>query len=137
MICDAFLQQILLRPTDYDVIATMNLNGDYISDALAAMVGGIGIAPGANISDDFAVFEATHGTAPKYAGKNQVNPGSLILSAEMMLRHMGWLEAADLIIDSMDRTISAKKVTYDFARMMNDAEQVSSSGFADEMIKRM
>ena len=137
VICDAFLQQILLRPTDYDVIATMNLNGDYISDALAAMVGGIGIAPGANISDDFAVFEATHGTAPKYAGKNQVNPGSLILSAEMMLRHMGWLEAADLILDSMDRTISAKKVTYDFARMMNDAEQVSSSGFADEMIKRM
>ena len=137
VICDAFLQQILLRPTDYDVIATMNLNGDYISDALAAMVGGIGIAPGANISDDFAVFEATHGTAPKYAGKNQVNPGSLILSAEMMLRHMGWLEAADLILDSMDRTISAKKVTYDFARMMDDAEQVSSSGFADEMIKRM
>ena len=137
VICDAFLQQILLRPTDYDVIATMNLNGDYISDALAAMVGGIGIAPGANISDDFAVFEATHGTAPKYAGKNQVNPGSLILSAEMMLRHMGWLEASDLIIDSMDRTISAKKVTYDFARMMDDAEQVSSSGFADEMIKRM
>ena len=137
VICDAFLQQILLRPTDYDVIATMNLNGDYISDALAAMVGGIGIAPGANISDDFAVFEATHGTAPKYAGKNQVNPGSLILSAEMMLRHMGWLEAADLIIDSMDRTISARKVTYDFARMMDDAEQVSSSGFADEMIKRM
>ena len=137
VICDAFLQQILLRPTDYDVIATMNLNGDYISDALAAMVGGIGIAPGANISDDFAVFEATHGTAPKYAGKNQVNPGSLILSAEMMLRHMGWLEAADLIIDSMDRTISAKKVTYDFARMMNDADKVSSSGFADEMIKRM
>ena len=137
VICDAFLQQILLRPTDYDVIATMHLNGDYISDALAAMVGGIGIAPGANISDDFAVFEATHGTAPKYAGKNQVNPGSLILSAEMMLRHMGWLEAADLIIDSMDRTISAKKVTYDFARMMDDAEQVSSSGFADEMIKRM
>ncbi len=137
VICDAFLQQILLRPTDYDVIATMNLNGDYISDALAAMVGGIGIAPGANLSDDFAVFEATHGTAPKYAGKNQVNPGSLILSAEMMLRHMGWLEAADLLIESMDRTISAKKVTYDFARMMNDAEKVSSSGFADEMIKRM
>ena len=137
VICDAFLQQILLRPTDYDVIATMNLNGDYISDALAAMVGGIGIAPGANLSDDFAVFEATHGTAPKYAGKNQVNPGSLILSAEMMLRHMGWLEAADLLIESMDRTIGAKKVTYDFARMMNDAEKVSSSGFADEMIKRM
>ena len=121
----------------YDVIATMNLNGDYISDALAAMVGGIGIAPGANISDKYAVFEATHGTAPKYAGKNQVNPGSLILSAEMMLRHMGWNEAADLIITSMDRTIAAKHVTYDFARMMDDAIKVSSSGFADEMIKRM
>ena len=137
VICDAFLQQILLRPKDYDVIATMNLNGDYISDALAAMVGGIGIAPGANLSDKYAVFEATHGTAPKYAGKNQVNPGSLILSAEMMLRHMGWNEAADLIITSMDRTIAAKHVTYDFARMMDDAIKVSSSGFADEMIKRM
>ena len=137
VICDAFLQQILLRPTEYDVIATMNLNGDYISDALAAMVGGIGIAPGANISDQYAVFEATHGTAPKYAGQNRVNPGSLILSAEMMLRHMGWIEAADLIIKSMDRTISAKKVTYDFARMMTDADLVSSSGFGDEMIKRM
>tara|TARA_B100001248_G_scaffold258009_1_gene241444 strand:- start:890 stop:2143 length:1254 start_codon:yes stop_codon:yes gene_type:complete len=137
VICDAFLQQILLRPTEYDVIATMNLNGDYISDALAAMVGGIGIAPGANISDQYAVFEATHGTAPKYAGQNKVNPGSLILSAEMMLRHMGWIEAADLIIKSMDRTISAKKVTYDFARMMTDADMVSSSGFGDEMIKRM
>ena len=137
VICDAFLQQILLRPTEYDVIATMNLNGDYISDALAAMVGGIGIAPGANISDEYAVFEATHGTAPKYAGKNQVNPGSLILSAEMMLRHMGWIEAADLIISSMERTIGAKKVTYDFARMMEDADKVTSSGFADEMIKRM
>ncbi len=137
VICDAFLQQILLRPTEYDVIATMNLNGDYISDALAAMVGGIGIAPGANISDEYAVFEATHGTAPKYAGQNRVNPGSLILSAEMMLRYMGWTEASDLIISSMDRAISAKKVTYDFARMMNDAELVSSSGFADEMIKRM
>jgi len=137
VICDAFLQQIVLRPTDYDVIATMNLNGDYISDALAAMVGGIGIAPGANISDDYAVFEATHGTAPKYAGKNQVNPGSLILSAEMMLRHMGWVEAADILVNSMDRTISAKKVTYDFARMMSDADKVSSSGFGDEMIKRM
>ncbi|MFL2707475.1 MAG: NADP-dependent isocitrate dehydrogenase [Gammaproteobacteria bacterium] len=137
VICDAFLQQILLRPTDYDVIATMNLNGDYISDALAAMVGGIGIAPGANISDNYAIFEATHGTAPKYAGKNQVNPGSLILSAEMMLRHMSWSEAADLLIKSMDRTIAAKKVTYDFARMMDDADKVSSSGFADEMIKRM
>ena len=131
------MQQIILRPTDYDVIATMNLNGDYISDALAAMVGGIGIAPGANISDNYAIFEATHGTAPKYAGKNQVNPGSLILSAEMMLRHMSWSEAADLLIKSMDRTIAAKKVTYDFARMMDDADKVSSSGFADEMIKRM
>ena len=137
VICDAFLQQILLRPTEYDVIATMNLNGDYISDALAAMVGGIGIAPGANISDEYAVFEATHGTAPKYAGQNKVNPGSLILSAEMMLRHMGWIEAADLIMSSMDRAIGAKKVTYDFARMMSDADLVSSSGFADEMIKRM
>ena len=137
VICDAFLQQILLRPTEYDVIATMNLNGDYISDALAAMVGGIGIAPGPNISDEYAVFEATHGTAPKYAGKNQVNPGSLILSAEMMLRHMGWTEAADIVMKAMDRTIGAKKVTYDFARMMNDADKVSSSGFADEMIKRM
>ena len=137
VICDAFLQQILLRPTEYDVIATMNLNGDYISDALADMVGGIGIAPGANISDDYAVFEATHGTAPKYAGKNQVNPGSIILSAEMMLRHMGWVEAADILMESMDRTISAKKVTYDFHRMMDNAEKVTSSGFADEMIKRM
>ena len=137
VICDAFLQQILTRPTEYDVIATMNLNGDYISDALAAMVGGIGIAPGANISDDYAVFEATHGTAPKYAGKNKVNPGSLILSAEMMLRHMGWTEASDLIIKSMDRAIAAKKVTYDFERMMDNADLVSSSGFADEMIKRM
>ncbi len=137
VICDAFLQQILLRPTEYDVIATMNLNGDYISDALAAMVGGIGIAPGANISDEYAVFEATHGTAPKYAGQNKVNPGSLILSAEMMLRHMGWIEAADIIMTSMERTIGAKKVTYDFARMMSDADLVTSSGFADEMIKRM
>ena len=137
VICDAFLQQILLRPTEYDVIATMNLNGDYISDALAAMVGGIGIAPGANISDEYAVFEATHGTAPKYAGQNRVNPGSLILSAEMMLRHMGWTEAADIIMSSMERTIGAKKVTYDFARMMTDADLVSSSEFADEMIKRM
>ncbi len=137
VICDAFLQQILLRPTEYDVIATMNLNGDYISDALAAMVGGIGIAPGANISDEYAVFEATHGTAPKYAGQNRVNPGSLILSAEMMLRYMGWTEASDIIMSSMDRAISAKKVTYDFARMMSDADLVSSSGFAYEMIKRM
>ena len=137
VICDAFLQQILLRPKDYDVIATMNLNGDYISDALAACVGGIGIAPGANLSDDYAVFEATHGTAPKYAGQDKVNPGSLILSAEMMLRHMGWVEAADLIISSMERTIGARKVTYDFERMMDGADLVSCSGFADEMIKRM
>ena len=137
VICDAFLQQILHRPAEYDVLASPNLNGDYISDALAAMVGGIGIAPGANISDEYAVFEATHGTAPKYAGQNKVNPGSLILSAEMMLRHMGWTEAADIIMTSMERTIGAKKVTYDFARMMSDADLVTSSGFADEMIKRM
>jgi isocitrate dehydrogenase len=137
VICDAFLQQILLRPRDYDVIATMNLNGDYISDALAACVGGIGIAPGANLSDNLAVFEATHGTAPKYAGQDKVNPGSLMLSAEMMLRHMGWTEAADLIISSMENTIMAKKVTYDFERMMDNADLVSCSGFGDEMIKRM
>ncbi len=137
VICDAFLQQILTRPKDYDVIATMNLNGDYISDALAACVGGIGIAPGANISDKYAVFEATHGTAPKYAGQDKVNPGSLMLSAEMMLRHMGWKEAADLIISSMEKTILSGKVTYDFERMMNDATLVSCSGFADEMNKRM
>ena len=137
VICDAFLQQILLRPKDYDVIATMNLNGDYISDALAACVGGIGIAPGANLSDEYAVFEATHGTAPKYAGQDKVNPGSLILSAEMMLRHMGWTEAADLIISSMEKTILAKKVTYDFERMMDGADLVSCSGFAEEMVKRM
>ena len=137
VICDAFLQQILTRPRDYDVIATMNLNGDYISDALAACVGGIGIAPGANISDKYAVFEATHGTAPKYAGQDKVNPGSLILSAEMMLRHLGWKEAADLIISSMEKTILAKKVTYDFERMMDNADLVSCSGFAEEMSKRM
>jgi isocitrate dehydrogenase len=137
VIADAFLQQILLRPDEYDVIATMNLNGDYISDALAAEVGGIGIAPGANISDSVAMFEATHGTAPKYAGKDYVNPGSLILSAEMMLRHMGWLEAADLIISSMEKAILSKNVTYDFARLMDGANQVSCSAFGDEMIKRM
>ena len=139
VIADAFLQQILLRPSEYDVIATLNLNGDYISDALAAIVGGIGIAPGANINytTGHAIFEATHGTAPKYAGQDKVNPGSLILSAEMMLRHMGWVEAADLIISSMERTIGAKKVTYDFERMMEGADLVSCSGFADEMIKRM
>jgi len=137
VIADAFLQQILLRPDEYDVIATLNLNGDYISDALAAQVGGIGIAPGANTSDSVAMFEATHGTAPKYAGKDYVNPGSLILSAEMMLRHMGWVEAADLIITSMEKTILDKVVTYDFARLMEGAKQVSCSGFGDAMIERM
>lgn len=137
VIADAFLQQILLRPEEYSVIATLNLNGDYISDALAAQVGGIGIAPGANMSNEVAVFEATHGTAPKYAGQNKVNPGSLILSAEMMLRHMGWTEAADLIIKGMDGAISAKTVTYDFERGMPGATLVSSSGFAEEMIKHM
>ncbi len=136
-IADAFLQQILLRPNEYSVIATLNLNGDYISDALAAQVGGIGIAPGANLSDSVAMFEATHGTAPKYAGKDYVNPGSLILSAEMMLRHMGWLEAADLIIESMGKSITSKKVTYDFARLMEGATQVSCSGFGDVMIENM
>jgi len=137
VIADAFLQQILLRPEDYSVIATLNLNGDYISDALAAQVGGIGIAPGANLSDTVAMFEATHGTAPKYAGKNQVNPGSIILSAEMMLRHLGWLEAADLIIKGMNGAIRAKTVTYDFARLMPGAKQVSCSAFGDAMIKHM
>ncbi|MFH1044409.1 MAG: NADP-dependent isocitrate dehydrogenase [Pseudomonadota bacterium] len=137
MITDAFLQQILLRPAEYDVIATLNLNGDYISDALAAQVGGIGIAPGANISDTIAQFEATHGTAPKYAGKDYVNPGSEILSAEMMLRHMGWTEAADLIVKAMGEAINAKTVTYDFARLMTGAKQVSCSGFGDAMIARM
>jgi len=137
MIADAFLQQILLRPADYSVIATLNLNGDYISDALAAQVGGIGIAPGANMSDTVAMFEATHGTAPKYAGQNKVNPGSLILSAEMMLRHMGWNEAADLIIQGMEGAIADKTVTYDFARQMSDAKEVSSSGFGEAMIKHM
>lgn len=137
VIADAFLQQILLRPEDYDVIATLNLNGDYLSDALAAQVGGIGIAPGANLSQEVAVFEATHGTAPKYAGQDKVNPGSLILSAEMMLRHMGWTEAADLIISSMEKAIEAKTVTYDFERGMSGATVVSCSGFADAMIKHM
>jgi isocitrate dehydrogenase len=136
-IADAFLQQILLRPAEYSVIATLNLNGDYISDALAAQVGGIGIAPGANMSDSVAMFEATHGTAPKYAGKDYVNPGSLILSAEMMLRHMGWGEAADLIISSMGKAIQSKKVTYDFARLMEGATQVSTSGFGEVMIEHM
>lgn len=137
VIADAFLQQILLRPNEYSVIATLNLNGDYISDALAAQVGGIGIAPGANMSDSIAMFEATHGTAPKYAGKDYVNPGSEILSAEMMLRHLGWIEAADLIISSMEKAILSKKVTYDFARLLSGSTQVSCSGFGQVMIDHM
>jgi isocitrate dehydrogenase len=137
VIADAFLQQILLRPEDYDVIATLNLNGDYISDALAAQVGGIGIAPGANMSDSVAMFEATHGTAPKYAGKDYVNPGSEILSAEMMLVHMGWPEAAALIVSSLEKAIADKFVTYDFARLMPGSTQVSCSGFGKAMIERM
>ena len=136
-IADAFLQQILLRPAEYDVIATTNLNGDYISDALAAQVGGIGIAPGANISDQYAVFEATHGTAPKYAGLDKVNPGSLILSAEMMLRHLGWKEAADRVIQAMEAAIGDKQVTYDFARLMEGAQELSCSEFGAAMIARM
>ncbi|MFZ9758250.1 MAG: NADP-dependent isocitrate dehydrogenase [Burkholderiaceae bacterium] len=136
-IADAFLQQILLRPSEYSVIATLNLNGDYISDALAAQVGGIGIAPGANLSDSVAMFEATHGTAPKYAGKDYVNPGSLILSAEMMLRHMGWVEAADSIIQAMEKAIATKRVTYDFARLMQGSTQVSCSEFGRVMIEQL
>ncbi|WP_018139416.1 MULTISPECIES: NADP-dependent isocitrate dehydrogenase [unclassified Thioalkalivibrio] len=137
VIADAFLQQILLRPEDYSVIATLNLNGDYISDALAAQVGGIGIAPGANLSDTTAMFEATHGTAPKYAGQDKVNPGSLILSAEMMLRHLGWPEAADLVVKGMGGAISAGEVTYDFARLMDNVEPVSCSAFGEALIKHM
>ncbi len=137
VIADAFLQQILLRPAEYDVIATLNLNGDYISDALAAEVGGIGIAPGANLSDTVAMFEATHGTAPKYAGKDYVNPGSLILSAEMMLRHLGWLEAADLIIKGVNGALAARTVTYDFARLMDGATEVKCSAFGEVIIKKM
>jgi isocitrate dehydrogenase len=137
VIADAFLQQILLRPAEYSVIATLNLNGDYISDALAAEVGGIGIAPGANLSDTVAMFEATHGTAPKYAGKDYVNPGSEILSAEMMLIHMGWKEAAALIVRSIEKAIQDKVVTYDFARLMEGATQVSCSGFGKALIERM
>ncbi len=137
VIADAFLQQILLRPEEYSVIATLNLNGDYISDALAAQVGGIGIAPGANIGDRVAVFEATHGTAPKYAGQDKVNPGSLILSAEMMLRHLGWFEAADYIIKGVEGAIEAKTVTYDFERLMEGATCVSCMGFAEAIIKHM
>ena len=137
VIADAFLQQILLRPAEYSVIATLNLNGDYISDALAAQVGGIGIAPGANLSDTVALFEATHGTAPKYAGQDKVNPGSLILSAEMMLRHLGWTEAADLIIKGISGAISAGTVTYDLERLMEGATLVSCSGFGEAMIEKM
>ena len=137
VIADTFLQQILLRPDDYSVIATLNLNGDYISDALAAQVGGIGIAPGANLSDTVAMFEATHGTAPKYAGKDRVNPGSLILSAEMMLRHLGWSEAADRIIKGIEGAIVNKTVTYDFARLMPGAKETSCSGFGDAVIAQM
>ncbi|XEG69073.1 NADP-dependent isocitrate dehydrogenase [Edwardsiella tarda] len=137
VIADAFLQQILLRPAEYDVIACMNLNGDYISDALAAQVGGIGIAPGANIGDACALFEATHGTAPKYAGQDKVNPGSIILSAEMMLRHMGWTEAADLIINGMEGAIANKTVTYDFERLMEGATLLKCSEFADAIIDNM
>ena len=136
-VADAFMQQILLRPAEYSVVATLNLNGDYLSDALAAQVGGIGIAPGANLSDTVAMFEATHGTAPKYAGKDYVNPLSEILSAEMMLRHIGWKEAADLIILSLRKSILSKKVTYDFARLMDGATQVSCSGFGQVMIDNM
>ncbi|KAA0875389.1 NADP-dependent isocitrate dehydrogenase [Nitrincola tapanii] len=137
VIADAMLQQILLRPADYDVVATLNLNGDYLSDALAAEVGGIGIAPGANLSDSVAIFEATHGTAPRYAGKDQVNPGSIILSAEMMLRHLGWVEAADLILKGMDGAIAAKTVTYDFERLMQGATLLKSSEFGEAIIQHM
>ncbi|MDP1521315.1 NADP-dependent isocitrate dehydrogenase [Porticoccus litoralis] len=137
VIADAMLQQILLRPAEYDVIATLNLNGDYLSDALAAQVGGIGIAPGANLSDDIAIFEATHGTAPKYAGQDKVNPGSLILSAEMMLRHLGWNDAADLVVKGMEGAISEKTVTYDFERLMDGAKLMSCSQFGDAMIAKM
>ena len=137
VIADAFLQQILLRPKEYDVIATLNLNGDYISDALAAQVGGIGMAPGANLSDTVAMFEATHGTAPKYAGKDQVNPSSLLLSGEMMLRHLGWTEAADLIINGIEGAISAKTVTYDLERLMDGATKLSCSEFGEAVVKNM
>ena len=136
-IADAFLQEILLHPADYDVAATLNLNGDYISDALAAQVGGIGIAPGANISDTIAMFEATHGTAPKIAGKNIANPSSLILSAEMMLRHLGWSEAADLVLQGVAKAIAAKRVTHDFSSQMEGATQVGSAEFGEEIVKHM
>lgn len=137
VIADAMLQQVLLRPAEYSVIATLNLNGDYLSDALAAQVGGIGIAPGANLNDEVAIFEATHGTAPKYAGQNKVNPGSVILSAEMMLRHMGWTEAADMLLTGMSGAIGAKTVTYDFERLMDNATLVTCSEFGDCIIDHM
>ena len=136
-IADAFLQEVLLHPADYDVIATLNLNGDYISDALAAQVGGIGISPGANIGDDAAIFEATHGTAPKIAGQNKGNPGSLILSGEMMLRHLGWVEAADLVVKAVSKTIADKTVTFDFAEMLDGATLRSTSEFAQDIIANM
>ena len=137
VIADNFLQQVLLRPEEYDVIATLNLNGDYVSDALAAQVGGIGISPGGNIGDGPAVFEATHGTAPGFAGKDRVNPSSLILSAEMMLRYLGWTEAAEAIIRTMDRTIAQKTVTYDSARLMDGATKVKTSEFGDALIRNL
>ena len=139
VIADAFLQQILTRPAEYDVIATMNLNGDYISDALAAQVGGIGIAPGANINylTGHAIFEATHGTAPKYANQDKVNPGSVILSGEMMLRYLGWNEAADLIMTGLEKTIAQKRVTYDFERLMQGATLVTCSGFGNAIVENM
>lgn len=136
-IADAFLQQILLRPAEYDVVATLNLNGDYVSDALAAQVGGIGIAPGANLGDGIAIFEATHGTAPKYAGQDKVNPGSIILSAEMMLRHLGWTEAADLVVSAMEKSIGNKTVTYDFERLMDGATLLSCSAFGKSLIDNL
>ncbi|MGO2504433.1 MAG: isocitrate/isopropylmalate family dehydrogenase, partial [Cobetia marina] len=137
VIADAMLQQILLRPAEYDVIATLNLNGDYLSDALAAEVGGIGIAPGANLSDTVAMFEATHGTAPKYAGQDKVNPGSVILSAEMMLRHMGWVEAADLVLKGVEKAIAKGEVTYDFHRLMDDAKLLKCSEFGQAVADNM
>jgi len=137
VIADNFLQQILLRPQDYSVVATLNLNGDFMSDALAAQVGGIGIAPGANLSDNVAMFEATHGTAPKYAGLDKVNPSSVILSAEMMLRHMGWIEAADLVNKGVAGAIASGRVTYDFARLIPSATELSSSEFGDNIIEHM
>jgi isocitrate dehydrogenase len=138
-IADITLQQVLTRPDEFDVIATLNLNGDYLSDALAAQVGGIGIAPGGNINyvTGHAVFEATHGTAPKYADQDKVNPGSVVLSGEMMLRHLGWTEAADLVVKGMDRAIAAKRVTYDFARLMDGATELKTSEFGDALIKHM